>query len=307
MLTAGTGTRLRPLTLVRAKPAIPVAGEPLVRRIVRWLAANGVTDVVLNLHHLPATLTAVMGDGADLGVRARYSWEQPLLLGTAGGPRQALPLVGSETFLIVNGDTLTDVDLDALWATHGSSAALVTIAVTPNRQPRRYGGLVMDRHARVTGVVPRGREAEGSFHVVGIQAVHADAFNWLPGGTAVNSIGGAYDRLIAERPGSVTGFVSDAAFWDIGTVSDYVTTSRALSGSEPSGASKTEPVRHISVDPTARLSDTILWDNIEIGRDCSLHECIVTDRVTLRAGAAYRRAILIQTPEGVAATSLDQA
>src|SRR6185503_20979023 len=92
VLTAGLGTRLRPLTLVRAKPAIPVAGEPLVRRIVGRLAAQGVTDVVLNLHHLPATLTRVIGEGADLGVRARYSWE-PHLLGSAGGPRRALPLI----------------------------------------------------------------------------------------------------------------------------------------------------------------------------------------------------------------------
>ena len=85
VLTAGLGTRLRPLTQVRAKPAIPVAGEPMVRRIVRWLA-GGVTDVVLNLHHLPETLAAAVGDGSDLGVRARYSWEQPEVLGSAGGP-----------------------------------------------------------------------------------------------------------------------------------------------------------------------------------------------------------------------------
>src|SRR2546425_11132850 len=79
VLTAGLGTRLRPLTDVRAKPAIPVAGEPLVRRIIAWLAANGVTDLVLNLHHLPATLTAQVGDGSDLSARVRYSWEQPAI------------------------------------------------------------------------------------------------------------------------------------------------------------------------------------------------------------------------------------
>src|SRR6185436_16111913 len=77
LLTAGHGTRLQPLTLVRAKPAVPVNGEPLARRIIRWLSGQGVANVVLNLHHLPATLTAVVGDGSDLGVRARYSWEQP--------------------------------------------------------------------------------------------------------------------------------------------------------------------------------------------------------------------------------------
>src|SRR5450759_5358596 len=91
VLTACFGTRLRPLTDVRAKPAMPVAGEPMIRRIVSWLASHGIVDVVLNLHHRPETLTAVIGDGSDLGVRARYSWEQPRVLGSAGGPRLALP------------------------------------------------------------------------------------------------------------------------------------------------------------------------------------------------------------------------
>ena len=91
ILTAGLGTRLRPLTDVRAKPAIPVAGEPMIRRIIRWLTSRGVTDLVLNLHHLPHTLTALVGDGSDLGLRVRYSWESPQVLGSAGGPRHALP------------------------------------------------------------------------------------------------------------------------------------------------------------------------------------------------------------------------
>src|SRR6266508_141826 len=84
VLTAGLGTRLRPLTDVRAKPAIPVAGEPMIRRIITWLASRGVTDLVLNLHHLPHTLTAVVGDASDLGVRVRYSWEQPTILDDCG-------------------------------------------------------------------------------------------------------------------------------------------------------------------------------------------------------------------------------
>ena len=93
LLSAGLGTRLRPLTLVRAKPAIPVAGIPMARRIIGWLAGAGITDVVLNLHHLPETITSVVGDGGDLGVRARYSWEQPRVLGSAGArPRLCMSL-----------------------------------------------------------------------------------------------------------------------------------------------------------------------------------------------------------------------
>ena len=127
VLAAGLGTRLQPLTSVRAKPAIPVAGEPIARRIIRWLVANGVTDVTINLHHLPETITKAVGDGSDLGARARYSWEQPTILGSAGGPRQALDILGVDTFFLINGDTLTDLDLRGLFDAHAESGALGTV------------------------------------------------------------------------------------------------------------------------------------------------------------------------------------
>src|SRR3954453_7159741 len=92
VLTAGLGTRLQPLTYIRAKAAVPVNGETLARRAVRWLVAQGVTDLVLNLHHRPETITGSVGDGSDMGATVRYSWEAPLL-GSAGGPRHALPLL----------------------------------------------------------------------------------------------------------------------------------------------------------------------------------------------------------------------
>ena len=92
VLTAGLGTRLEPLTYLRAKAAVPVNGDALARRVIRWLVGEGVRDLVLNLHHLPASITAFVGDGSDLGARVRYSWENPVL-GSAGGPRHALPLL----------------------------------------------------------------------------------------------------------------------------------------------------------------------------------------------------------------------
>src|SRR6185503_2654753 len=79
VLTAGIGSRLHPLTLVRAKPAVPLAGIPLVGRILRGLAAAGLRRVVLNLHHRPESIARVVGDGSDLGLTLRYSWEQPIL------------------------------------------------------------------------------------------------------------------------------------------------------------------------------------------------------------------------------------
>ena len=225
VLAAGLGTRLRPLTDVCAKPAIPVAGEPLIRRIVRWLAAHDVNDLVVNLHYLPHTITAVLGDGSDLSVRVRYSWEQPRILGSAGGPRLALDIIGVDTFIIVNGDTLTDLNVSALVDAHRRSDALVTLALVPNREPEKYGGAVMKADGTVTSFVARGASAKGSYHFIGAQMVRAEAFRQLAAGQPAPSIGGLYDALIAARPGSIRGYVSDAAFWDIGTAEDHARTS----------------------------------------------------------------------------------
>lgn len=287
VLTAGLGTRLRPLTDVRAKPAVPVAGDPLIRRIIAWLSVCGVTELVLNLHHRPETVTAVVGDGSDLGARVRYSWELPSVLGSAGGPRLALPLVGADPFLIVNGDTITDLDVRALAAAHQEAGASVTLALVPNVEPERYGGVRLDADGAVTGFVRRGPEAAGSFHFIGVQMASPDVFRALPAGQAARSIGGVYDELIARRPGSIRGFASKAAFWDIGTPSDYVRTCWAFAG-----ANDTIVGHRVEIDRSAHLGRCILWDDVQVGADCRLNDCIATDRVHVPAGSHYERMIL---------------
>lgn len=290
VLTAGLGTRLRPLTDVRAKPAIPVAGEPMIRRIIAWLAAHGVTELVLNLHHRPETLTAVVGDGADLSVRVRYSWE-PRILGSAGGPRQALPLVAADRFLVVNGDTLTDVDPVQLVDSHITSGAIVTLALVPNREFERYGGVLLDTAGCVTAFVGRGPSAEGSYHYVGVQVVQATAFEAVPPGEAARSIGGIYDTLMRQQPGSVRGVVSDAEFWDVGTVEDYWRTSAAFA--RRSGMADLGVGRGSRIDPSARITRSILWDDVEVGAEAVIENCILTDGVRVAAGAVHRGETLI--------------
>jgi mannose-1-phosphate guanylyltransferase len=295
VLTAGLGTRLRPLTDVRAKPAMPVAGAPMIRRIIAWLAASGVTTLVLNLHHLPQTLTAVVGDGSDLSAGVRYSWE-PDVLGSAGGPRRALPIVGAETFFVINGDTLTDVDLRVVAEAHDSSGALVTLALVPNREPHRYGGVSLDAARRVTAFPRRGPAAEGSYHFIGVQVVNAEAFRALPDGQPLSSIGGVYDDLIAARPDAVCGQVSNAAFWDVGTTSDYWQTSWAFAAAESGGEMRAG--RNARIDASARVAHSILWDDVDVGEGCTVEECIVTDGVRLPAGSRHVRQVLVRGRDG---------
>jgi NDP-sugar pyrophosphorylase family protein len=287
VLSAGLATRLRPLSLVRAKAALPVGGVPLVRRILTWLAGAGVTHVVVNLHHLPHTITGVVGDGSDLGLHVRYSWEVPVL-GSAGGPRRALPLLQStraedhSTFLIVNGDTLTDCDLGALAAAHHDSGALVTMAVVPNSEPEKYGGAIVDQSGAITGFVGRG-SSEASWHVIGVQVAEFAAFASVPDNVPHESVLTLYPALIAERPGSVRAFSCRAEFFDIGTPADYLETALLIGARE--GAALVGTRSH--VDPAAHVERSILWDDVTVEAGARLRECVVADGVQVPADTSW--------------------
>jgi NDP-sugar pyrophosphorylase family protein len=342
VLTAGLGTRLRPLTYVRAKAAVPINGETLARRAVKWLATNGLTDVVLNLHHHPDSITASVGDGSDLGARVRYSWEQPLL-GSAGGPRHALPLLidpaesfeppgspnresgvasfvsratapespadgadrlgrgrpaaridhiasgGGRTFVIVNGDTLTDVDLAAMSRRHVASGALVTMALIPNPQPEKYGGVLIGDSERVTGFTRAGATRE-NYHFIGVQFADARVFAALPDGVPAESVNVLYPRLMADEPGCIAAFVSKASFQDIGTPGDYLRTSIALAQEE---GDRLAAGRNLQVAVSATVRGTAVWDDVVIGAHATLIDCIVGDGVRIPAHARYERCAIV--------------
>jgi mannose-1-phosphate guanylyltransferase len=310
VLTAGLGTRLRPLTYVRAKAAVPVNGDTLARRVVRWLASQGVTDLVLNLHHHPESITSSVGDGSDLGVRVRYSWEQPVL-GSAGGPRHALPLLidpegnarpspespespasaanpESRTFIIVNGDTLTDVDLAAMGRRHADSGALVTLAVIPNPQPDKYGGVVVDASERITGFTRAGLARE-NYHFIGVQFAEARAFQGLADGVAAESVNALYPALMAAAPGSVAAFVCEAGFQDIGTPADYLRTSVRLALEEGDRLTG----RNVHVPTSAVVRGTAVWDDVVIGARATLIDCVVADGARIPDHARYERCAIV--------------
>ncbi len=310
VLAAGLGSRLQPLTLARAKAAAPVDGEPLARRAIRWLVGHGVRDLVLNLHHKPESITAAVGDGRDLGARVRYSWESPVL-GSAGGPRHALPLLldglearAARTFVLVNGDTLTDVDLPAMVAQHRRTGALVTMAVIPNPRPDKYGGVLLDGDRAVTGFTRRGNP-EPSFHFIGPQVVEADAFTALEDGVPAESVLGIYPVLMAARRGSVRGFVSDATFQDIGTPADLLQTSLDLAAAD-GRVDRPRWGRRVRVAETARVTRSVLWDDVTVGARAVLTECVVADGVHIPDGAVMTRRAIARGPRDLEIAKLDR-
>ena len=286
VLTAGLGTRLDPLTRLVAKAAVPVAGRSLIERVLDWLASQSVTNVVLNLHHLPETITAIVGDGSHLGLRVRYSWEMPLL-GSAGGPRHALDLLDTDQFFIVNGDTLCDVALAPLAAAHQSSDAGVTMAVVPNPAADRYNGLRLDADDRVTGIVRRtsAGDAGESWHFTGVQIANASVFADLPDGVPAESVHGIYKGLTRPGPGGVRAHRVSGNFYDVGSPAEYLRTSLAIGN----GAT----IEHsAAVAPGARVNRSVVWSGATIGAHASLDDCIVAG-VNVPAGFQARSAVLM--------------
>ena len=304
VLTAGLATRLQPLSSVRAKAALPVAGEALVSRILRWLRTAGIRQVVLNLHHRADSITSVVGDGSRAGLSVRYSWETEIL-GSAGGPARAIPLLESDRFLIVNGDTLAGVDLCALAAHHVDTNALVTMAVV-DADPR-YNAIVANAAGIVTGFSKREpgtspnqtlgapgtigtRGTVGRFHFIGVQAVNASVFAGVSPSLKSETVHGLYPSFIAGRSGSIRIFHTTQEFFDIGSPREYLQTALTFAARENRPPDRG---RDCVVAAGARVENTVLWDRVNVGAGAHLSNCVVADDVTVSAGASYSDCSLV--------------
>ena len=282
VLAAGRGVRLDPLTRLVAKPAVPFGGTTLIEHVIDRLVHQGITELVVNLHHLPHTITSVIGDGHQAGARVRYSWEQPVVLGSGGGPRHALPLLDSDSFLIVNSDTLCDLDLTALIEEHRRSGAAATLAVIPNPAPDRYGGVDADADGRVKAFTRRG-DAAGSWHFVGVQVANAAIFSSLADDVPAESVGGVYREAIAARPGSIRAWRTQGGFVDVGTPLDYF---EAVIRPRVSFRGRREP----RVDDRGHV---VIWPGASVDPDSELDRCVVTTGVSVPRGFHASDALLL--------------
>lgn len=143
VLAAGRGERMRPITDTLPKPLVPVAGKPLIEYHLERLAAAGVSEVVVNLSWLGERIRAALGDGRAYGLSIAYSEEGPVPLETGGGIFKALPLLGSGPFLVVNGDTWSDIDYGHLALEDDANGHIVFVA-NPTHNPRGDFGLEGD-------------------------------------------------------------------------------------------------------------------------------------------------------------------
>lgn len=156
ILAAGFGTRLRPLTESLPKPLLPIEGKPLIVWNLFLLRRHGIGDVIINLHHLGHLIERELGDGSRFGLRITYSRE-PIILGTGGGIKQAEPFFAGEPFLVLNGDTLMELDLEAVIGFHRQQKALATMVLREDAEADRWGPVEIDARQQIVRINGRGR------------------------------------------------------------------------------------------------------------------------------------------------------
>ena len=221
ILAAGLGTRLRPLTNMMPKPLLPVGGTPLIVWNLLLLKRHGFHDVVINLHYLGPMIEQALGNGSQFGLRIIYSHE-PMILGTGGGIKQAEPHFSGEPVLVLNGDTLVELDLNALWAFHRTNHAAATLVLREDPNAASWGLVEMGVENRIVRITGKGLSS--SLPTVprmfaGIHILNPRLLREVPKGVA-SSVIDPYVAAIA-RGDTVLGYDLNGYWSDIGTAERY--------------------------------------------------------------------------------------
>lgn len=307
VLAAGLGERMRPLTLSRAKPVLPLLNRPLICWTLERLARAGVKEVVVNLHHRPESVRRVVGDGRSLGLSVRYSRE-PTLLGTGGGPRRVRRWLGRDPVLLVNGDIFFDFNLGTLLRRHREMKAEVTLALCANPDPGCYSLVLTDARDRVTSIGrgPRKSRAAPALFA-GIHVISPGLLERLPPGPS-DTVKDLYLPLIAQgRPPSAVWL--RGAWYDLGRRESYHAAAMALL--RRPWARTIAVHRQAQVHPHAsvfrsvlgagcvvaagaRVRSSVLWEGVSVGAGATIRNCVVADRVAIPAQATIENVVVVR-------------
>lgn len=220
LLAAGEGTRLRPLTLHKPKPMLPVGGRPMLEYAIAHLRHHSVFMVCINLHYKPESILNYFGDGTRFGVSITYSPEDTLL-GSAGAAR-ALDWLLDETFFVVYGDVLTDVDLTALLQRHRAMGSMATIVLHETDDPARCGIAEVGPGGWIQRFIekPAPGITESRLANAGIYVVEPEILERIPRGQRFDFGTDLFPRLI-DTGVQILGVPADGYVLDIGSPQRY--------------------------------------------------------------------------------------
>jgi len=308
VMAAGLGTRLRPLTYEVPKPMVPVVNRPVMEHILELLPRHGFSEVIANLHWFPETIRERFGDGSALGVDLTYSYEDELL-GTAGGVRNVAEFFGSESFLVMAGDALTDIDLAALRAAHEANGGVATLAVRRVANVSEFGVVIAGSDGRVQGFQEKPDPAEALSDLANcmIYVLEPEVFDYFPDKPVVDFALDVFPALL-ENDVPFHVHTIDAYWNDVGSLPEYLQGNLdALEGTvkveargsvlEPSGGDAAVDTGEPGVN-----GPVLVGENCELGAEARLDgPLVIGDRCAIAPGARVKHSVLLpgsQVPAG---------
>jgi mannose-1-phosphate guanylyltransferase len=220
ILAAGVGSRLEPLTCNIPKPMVPVVNRPAMEHIIQLLAKNNIRQIAANVWYLPEKIQSYFGDGHQFGVELSYSSEKDLM-GTAGGVKKLESFL-DETFVVISGDALTDMNLEALLNRHRQTGAIATIALKEVPDPHQFGVVIVDENGRIKAFQekPEPERALSKLANTGVYVFEPEIFKYIPADTIYDFGKQLFPKLV-EMNAPFYGHIMKGYWCDIGTLNQY--------------------------------------------------------------------------------------
>lgn len=333
ILAAGEGTRLQPLTCIVPKPMVPVLNRPVMEYLITHLALHKFNALWVNLHYLPEQIERYFSNGMPWGAQIHYSREESLM-GTAGSVKH-LASNFNDTFLVIGGDDLTDMDISALVAYHKNSGAKATIGLKQVERVEEYGVVVLDETGRIGAFQekPKPHEAKSNLANTGIYLFEPEILDLIPEKTFYD-FGRQLFPLLLEKGVSFYGYQFEDFWCDIGSLREYKQAHWNILNektriSPPGtkirggvwveegarvapGATLISPVligrgtvigegavlqgpvsigSNVHVMRGAHIEHSILWNNIVVGEQAKLIDCVAGDRVSIAKDQTFHNCV----------------
>ncbi|MBC7806737.1 MAG: mannose-1-phosphate guanyltransferase [Akkermansiaceae bacterium] len=305
VMAGGEGTRLRPLTLHRPKPLVPVLNKPIAQHIIEHLRRAGISDIVVTLYYLAEEIMNAFGTGAELGVNLIYSIEDSPL-GTAGSVKKAEAYLSDGAFIIVSGDALTDIDVEKALAFHREKKSEATIILQHVQNPLEFGVVMTEEDGRISRFLEKPSWGEVFSDTVntGMYILEPSVFDLMEEGKSYDWSQDIFPQLLAAgRP--LYGYTLGEYWTDVGSLDEYRTSQYAFLAKAttlPIDGTENEPGVYVGegciIDPQAKIiapvrigdncrikagaiigPDTVLGDNCIVEFDACIEKSILWDSV----------------------------
>lgn len=292
LLAGGFGTRLRPLTYTRPKHLLPIANRPHIEHVFDLLRRHGISDVVLTTSYLAEafeeTVERALADGMNV-----YVTHEEVGLGTAGALKNAQAEVGDETFLVFNGDVLTDVDLDAFVAFHRERRAHATILLTPVEDPSAFGVVPTEPDGRVTGFIEKPPRAEAPTNQInaGVYVLEPSVLERIPEGREWSLERALFPELVEEDV-PLYARSTDAYWMDVGTPDKYLQANMDAIGGRFKMQTGAAVAEGVIVHDSATVSHSCMGSGVSVDEGAVVEGSVVLPGCNISRGAKVRASIV---------------